>query len=235
MEQERKSRTFYGRRQGRPLRKQATDLMENLLPSLTLLLELGEEKNSYAPFNPAEQFGNGNPVWLEIGFGGGEHLAYQAEHNPDVNIIGVEPFINGVASLLKHLDANGARNVRIHQADVRQVLPAMTKGSLERVFLLFPDPWHKTRHNKRRLLQVETLDHFARLLKPGGELRMATDDMGYLRWMLERAVPHPAFEWQASGPSDWDRRTPDWPQTRYEEKGVEKGRKPGYLRFLRKA
>ena len=214
---------FYGRRQGRPLRKEALHLMDNLLPKLRLTDEQ----------DLTQAFGNDHPLWLEIGFGGGEHLAFQAEQNPDVNIIGVEPFVNGVASLLKRLAANGARNVRIHPADVRPFLPAMPEGAFTRIFVLFPDPWHKSRHNKRRLLQLETLNHFARLLKPGGQLRLATDDVGYLRWILERMMGHPAFDWQVNGPAQWRQRPADWPPTRYEQKGLENGRVPTYLQFLR--
>ncbi len=214
---------FYGRRQGRPLRKEALRLMDSLLPELRLTD--GQDVT--------RAFDNDHTLWLEIGFGGGEHLAFQAEQNPDVNIIGVEPFVNGVASLLKQLAANGARNVRIHQADVRPFLPVMPDGAFTRIFVLFPDPWHKSRHNKRRLLQRETLNHFARLLKSGGQLRLATDDVGYLRWILERMMRHPAFDWQVDGPAQWRQRPADWPPTRYEQKGLENGRVPAYLQFLR--
>ena len=214
---------FYGRRQGRPLRKEALHLMDSLLPKLRLT-----DKQDLT-----RAFGNDHPLWLEIGFGGGEHLAFQAEQNPDVNIVGVEPFVNGVASLLKRLAANGARNVRIYPADVRPFLPVMPEGTFTRIFVLFPDPWHKSRHNKRRLLQLETLNHFARLLKPGGQLRLATDDVGYLRWILERMMEHPAFDWQVNGPAQWRQRPADWPPTRYEQKGLENGRVPTYLQFLR--
>ena len=214
---------FYGRRQGRPLRKEALHLMDSLLPKLRLTNEQ----------DLTQAFDNDHPLWLEIGFGGGEHLAFQAEQNPDVNIIGVEPFVNGVASLLKRLAANGARNVRIYPADVRPFLPVMPEGAFTRIFVLFPDPWHKSRHNKRRLLQLETLNHFARLLKPGGQLRLATDDVGYLRWILERMMGHPAFDWQVDGPAQWRQRPADWPPTRYEQKGLENGRVPTYLQFLR--
>lgn len=215
---------FYGRRQGRPLRKEALRLMENLLPEL----RLADEQDV------SRAFDNDHPLWLEIGFGGGEHLAVQAKQNPDVTIIGVDPFVNGVASLLKQLAANGARNVRIHQADVRPFLPVIPDGAFARIFVLFPDPWHKSRHNKRRLLQGDTLNHFARLLKPGGQLRLATDDAGYLRWILERMMSHPAFDWQADGPAHWRQRPADWPPTRYEQKGRENGRVPAYLQFLRR-
>lgn len=238
MEYQRGSRVFYGRYQGRTLGRQAKDLMTSLLPSLRLSLQRPEQtvakgQSPYLPFDPRDQFQNDNPLWLEIGFGGGEHLAWQAAHRPDVNIIGVEPFVNGVASLLKHLDANAMGNVRIHQSDAREILPLMPEGSLGRIFLLFPDPWPKKRHNKRRFLQLETLDAFARLLCDGGEFRTATDDMDYLHWMLERTVPHGDFEWLVQGSQDWKNRTEDWPQTRYEEKGIQKGRQPGYLRFRR--
>ncbi|WP_020590555.1 tRNA (guanosine(46)-N7)-methyltransferase TrmB [Kiloniella laminariae] len=226
-----KRSTFYGRRQGRPLRKKATELVETVFPKIRISLEEIPEGKK---LDLSQAFaGSNDPVWLEVGFGGGEHLAWQAAHNPDANIIGAEYFINGVASLLGHLDENGADNVRIYRGDVRDLLPFLPDNCLSKVFLLFPDPWHKARHNKRRFIQKETLDRLAELMVDGGEFRMATDDMGYLQWMLERTVPHPDFTWIAEGPADWDRRTEDWPQTRYEEKALKKGLKPGYLRFRR--
>jgi len=222
---------FYGRRQGRPLRKKATELIETVLPKI--LVPLGN-LDDVEPIDLNELFGNtARETWLEIGFGGGEHLAWQAEHNPDVNLLGAEYFINGVASLLGHLDDNGAENVRIYRGDVRDMMPFIPDNSLSKIFILFPDPWHKTRHNKRRIIQRETLDRLAELLVDGGELRMATDDMGYLQWMLERMAPHPEFKWKATSKRDWNQRTADWPKTRYEEKGIKKGCKPGYLRFNR--
>ncbi|KLN60959.1 tRNA (guanine-N7)-methyltransferase [Kiloniella spongiae] len=226
-----KRSTFYGRRQGRPLRKKATELVETVLPKIQITLD---DPENITPYNLDDMFGRSDhETWLEIGFGGGEHLAWQAERNPDVNLIGAEYFINGVASLLGHLDDNGAGNVRIYRGDVRDMMPFLPKNSLSKVFILFPDPWHKARHNKRRIVQIETLDLFADLLVDGGELRMATDDMGYLQWMLERTVPHPLFDWQAESKDDWSQRTDDWPKTRYEEKALKKGLKPGYLRFKR--
>lgn len=172
-------------------------------------------------------------VWLEIGFGAGEHLLWQARHNPHVTLIGAEPYEGGVAKLLSKLAETPLPNIRIHEGDARDVVDALPEARLGRVFILFPDPWPKTRHHKRRIVQMETLDRLARTMADGAELRFATDDAGYLAWTLERLVAHPDFEWCAERMVDWTTRTPDWPQTRYEAKAFAAGRKPCYLVFGR--
>jgi tRNA (guanine-N7-)-methyltransferase len=171
---------------------------------------------------------------METGFGGGEHLAWQAERNPDVGFIGCEPFVNGVASLLAHVEDRNLGNVRIHADDAREVLDALPDGCISRYFLLFPDPWPKKRHANRRFVQTATLDVIARLLKPGGEFRLGSDDQGYVRWSLMHLMRHPAFEWTAEGPADWRVRPEDWPESRYEAKAHKAGRRCAYLRFRRK-
>jgi len=179
------------------------------------------------------QFPNGvQALWLEVGFGAGEHLVWQAEHRSDVGLIGAEPYEMGVAKLLTKLDEKPLNNVRIHEGDGRDVVAALPDASLDRFFLLFPDPWPKTRHHKRRFLQVAMLDELARVLKPGAELRFATDDQSYLPYALERLLFHAKFEWLANGPQDWLSRPADWPPTRYETKAI-KG-PPSFLRFLRR-
>ena len=166
-------------------------------------------------------------IWLEIGFGGGEHLAAQAAANPDVGLIGCEPFVNGVASLLDHVDRLQLKNVRVFPNDARLVLDALPAASLDRCFVLFADPWPKKRHEERRFIGPENLPRLARVLKQGGELRLATDVLPLATWMRERVAEHPAFACRHDGPEP----PPDWIQTRYEQKGLEAGRAPVYLSY----
>ncbi|HVM80161.1 MAG TPA: tRNA (guanosine(46)-N7)-methyltransferase TrmB [Stellaceae bacterium] len=171
--------------------------------------------------------------WLEIGFGAGEHLAWQAAQHPEVGFLGAEVFENGVVKLLADIRRRNLTNIRILVDDARLLLAALPDRSLGRAFILFPDPWPKQRHHKRRMVSQATLDALARTLRPGAELRLATDDIGYLRWMLELAPVHPAFEWLVRGPADWRERPEDWPQTRYEQKAIAAGRVPYFLRLRR--
>ncbi len=161
-------------------------------------------------------------VWLEVGFGGGEHLVEQAARHPDTLMIGCEPFLNGVASALRHIDERGLKNVRLHADDAREVLDALPDTSLDRVMILFPDPWHKARHNKRRLLNDDTAAVIARVLKPGGRVRFVTDWADYADWALERLQRTPGLTETNVGEGDWPQRamTPpaDHVVTRYEEK-----------------
>ena len=215
----------YGRRRGRRLRDSQRALLETLLP--TLAIEEGE-----AALDPRSLFTAGTEeIWLEIGFGGGEHLAAQAAAHPGVGFIGCEPFVNGVVSLLGHVKAGNLRNVRIWQHDARDLIARLPPASIARAFVLFPDPWPKARHHKRRLIAAPFLDALARVLVPGAALRVATDDADYLEWILERLPIHPAF--RPHDRADWHQRPADWPPTRYEQKAIAAGRKPTYLRFLR--
>ena len=173
-------------------------------------------------------------VWLEIGFGAGEHLAVQAEQHPSLGFIGCEVFENGIARLLGDVARGGLDNIRIFTDDARLLLDCLKTSSIGRVFILFPDPWPKQRHHKRRLVARATLDRLAIVMQPGAELRLATDDRDYLAWMLEHLTGHPAFAWAARGPADWRERAPDWPATRYEEKARAAGRVPVFLRFIRR-
>jgi len=219
---------LHGRRRGHKLRANQQRLLDEALPSLKLTLdELGAK-------GPAGIFPTPpRAVWLEIGFGGGEHLAAQAERHPDIGLIGCEVFENGIVTMLSHVTRTGSTNIRVVTEDARQVLDILPERSLERVFILFPDPWRKVRHHKRRLVSTETLDRLAELMADGAELRLGTDHVDYLRWMLQRTMVHPAFEWLARGPADWRERPEDWPQTRYEAKAITQGRKPAFLRFRR--
>jgi tRNA (guanine-N7-)-methyltransferase len=222
---ERHRRLLYGRRKGPKLRARQAELLETLLPELTLHLETSRDPREYFP-KPVSD------VWLEIGFGAGEHLLELARQHPDVGLIGAEPFVNGVAKLLSKLQPGDGANIRIHMGDARDIVEALLDASLGRVMILFPDPWPKTRHHKRRFIQTEALDALARAMKPGAELRFATDDPGHLAWALERLCAHPAFAWTARRAEDWRRRPADWPVSRYETKAIRGV--PNYFTFLRR-
>lgn len=187
-------------------------------------------------FDPAAAFaGRRRSIWLEIGFGGGEHLAAQAECRPDIGFIGCEPFLNGIAKLLGEIERRRLDNIRLFVDDARLLIRALPPASVDRVFILFPDPWPKQRHRKRRIVSRDTLDGLARIMTDAAELRLATDDRDYLAWMLERLTGHPDFEWLARRPGDWRRRPPDWPATRYEAKARAAGRAGTFLRARRRA
>jgi len=222
---------FYGRRKGKPLRPGRVRLMEEFLPQIAMPLpQDGEDFDPRASFaKPLKE------LWLEVGFGGGEHLAGQAAANPDTGIIGCEVFLNGVSKLLSLIhETPAAETVRVHHGDARILLPGMPEACLDKVFLLFPDPWPKVRMAKRRFIGPTNLATVSRLLKDGGEFRVASDDMNYIRWTLQHLMAHPDFEWQAeNGPYDWLKRPEDWVPTRYEQKAIEQGRKPIVLRFTR--
>lgn len=219
----------YGRRRGRPLRAARAVLIDELLPRLTI-----PAPAAGSTLDPRSLFaGAPQAVWLEVGFGAGEHLAAQAEAHPAVGLIGAEPYINGIAGLLARIDAAGLANVRLWPDDIRLLLPALPPASIARAFVLFPDPWPKARHHKRRLIASPFLDALARILAPGAELRFATDDPGYLEWALERLDAHPAFERLTAGPDEWRSRPADWPATRYEAKGLA-GHPPAFLRYRRR-
>ena len=224
-----RQRTLYGRRRGKKLRDGQQSLLESLLPRLTLAVPPEPQK-----IDLAKVFGGTLPaegVWLEVGFGAGEHLVWQAKAHPHVGLIGAEPYEMGMAKLLTKLEETLLNTVRLYEGDGREIIEALPDASLGRFFLLFPDPWPKTRHHKRRFLQMEMLDQLARVLKPGAELRFATDDKSYLPYALERLMAHAKFRWLAEGPSDWKTRPADWPPTRYEAKQI-RGL-PNFLRFAR--
>ncbi len=223
-------RRVYGRRRGRPLRQGRRLLTESLLPRLAITLpQAGAlDPKTLFPTPPAA-------VWLEIGFGAGEHLAAQAEQHPGIGFVGCEVFENGIARLLGEIARRGLDNIRIFADDARLLLDCLKPASIGRVFILFPDPWPKQRHHKRRLVAPATLDRLASVMQPGAELRLATDDRLYLAWMLEHATAHPDFVWTARSPADWRERAADWPATRYEEKARDAGRTPAFLRFIRHA
>lgn len=231
---------FYGRRKGKRLKPMQEALFETLFPRLVLPRAAKDpygkaELAEGAVLDPATLFPRPvRAVWLEIGYGGGEHMAAQAAANPDVGFIGAEPFLNGIGKLLRKVDERGLDNIRLYGDDVRPFLDHLPDACLEKVFLLFPDPWPKARHAGRRFVSPHNLDAVARLLVDGGEFRVASDDMTYVRWTLRHAPVHPAFQWTAQGPSDWRIRWPDAIESRYEAKAHRCGRVPKYLQFLRK-
>ncbi len=197
-----------------------------LLPKLLLAIEPARYPKRYFDVDVEE-------VWLEVGYGGGEHLLWQAKVHPKVGLIGAEPYESGTSKLLSKLEHETVANIRLYEGDVRDVIDALPDASIGRFFILFPDPWPKTRHHKRRFIQMEMLDRLARILRPGAELRFASDDAGYVAYALERLMAHPAFAWTAMGPSDWKTRPSDWPSTRYEAKALHGP--PAFLRFVRTA
>jgi tRNA (guanine-N7-)-methyltransferase len=222
-------RVVYGRRRGRPLHRRQQILVDTLLPRLQVALPESGQLDPAGVFDPPI-----DDVWLEIGFGGGEHLAAQAAAHRDVGFIGCEVFENGIAKLLVEAEREALTNVCILADDARLLIAALPPASIGRVFILFPDPWPKQRHHKRRIVDRTTLDRLAAVMKDGAELRLATDDVAYLAWMLARVPVHPAFTWLAEGPADWRARPADWPATRYETKAIAAGRRPYFLRLRRR-
>jgi tRNA (guanine-N7-)-methyltransferase len=223
-------RLLYGRRVGRPLRPQRQALVDNFLPSVEVVIP-----NSGEAVVPGLQFcSQYDAYWLEIGFGAGEHLAWQARANPNVGIIGCEPYLNGVARLLAEMDESDLANIRIFRDDSRLLLAALPDASIARIFVLFPDPWPKSRHHKRRIIGPSVLLDLARILCNGGELRIATDDTGYKGWILQYVLATGDFDWLARRPSDWRQRPEDWPSTRYEQKAKSAGRRGAFFRFARR-
>jgi tRNA (guanine-N7-)-methyltransferase len=223
-------RVIYGRRSARALRAGRREAVERTLPKLRIDLPPGDDA-----VDPEALFGRGrSEVFLEIGFGAGEHLLAQARARPDAGFIGCEPFLGGVAKLVQDLEADDIGNVRIFMDDARLLLRRLPPACLAGAFVLFSDPWPKTRHHKRRIVCAPVLDHLARVLAPGAELRLATDDPGYLVWIVEHMHRSAPFEWLARRPEDWRRRPPDWPPTRYEEKAIAAGRRCAYLRYRRR-
>jgi tRNA (guanine-N7-)-methyltransferase len=232
-------RTVYGRRLGRPLKASRQSALTDWLPRLTVRLPAD------GPLDPVSLFArpaSGVPaapaiedVWLEVGFGSGEHLLAQAAANPRVGIIGCEPFINGMAALLMVIAREPARaaNIRVLMDDARPLIAALPDASLGRIFVLFPDPWPKARHHKRRFIAPETLAQLARVMKDGAELRLASDHDDYIEWALAHLSEHPAFV-SARTAADWRRRPADWPETRYEAKARAQGRAPVFLAFRRR-
>ncbi|MBV7408632.1 tRNA (guanosine(46)-N(7))-methyltransferase TrmB [Maritimibacter sp. DP1N21-5] len=224
-------RNFYGRIHGKTLKPNQQKWLDEDLPRLAPGKVGWEENPDRVPLDMEAMFG-GKPVWLEVGFGGGEHLAHMAATYPEVGVIGCEPFVNGVAMALGKVVKRKLDNVRIHAGDVRDLFDVLPEGSLDKAFLLYPDPWPKARHHRRRFVTAEHLEPLHRSLKLGAEFRVATDIPDYVRQTLEE-VPKAGFEWLGEGPKDWRRPWDDWYSTRYEQKALREGRVPHYLTFRR--
>jgi tRNA (guanine-N7-)-methyltransferase len=203
---------LYGRAQGKPLSKRQQGLVDELLPRLAIPAA-GE-----AQLDPARLFASAREVWLEIGFGGGEHLAAQAARHADVGLVGAEPFLDGVAKLLTAIDERGLRNVRLHRGDARDLVRRLAPASIARAFILFPDPWPKTRHRKRRLIQPEFLNELARVLQPGAQVRFATDWADYAERALADFIGDGRYRWTAERADEWRVPPADHATTRYQEK-----------------
>lgn len=222
-------RNFYGRRKGHDLRDSQERYLEEDLAKLSPGPVDWDANPDRRPLDLAQRFG-GREVWLEIGFGGGEHLVHQAAANPDVGIIGCEPYINGVAMLLGKIRAAGVDNLAVYPGDARDLFDVLPEGSISKAFLLYPDPWPKARHHRRRFVTAEHLEPLARVLKPGAEFRVATDIKDYVRQTMQE-VPKAGFEWLAESAADWREPWGDWLSTRYEQKAFREGRVPHYMTF----
>lgn len=226
-------RNFYGRVKGKTLKPSQETYLQEDLDSLSPGPVDWDVNPDRRPLDLDALFGD-KPLWLEIGFGGGEHLVHQAATYPEVGLIGCEPYINGVAMLLGKIRRAGVTNLRVHPGDARNLFDVLPAASVAKAFLLYPDPWPKKRHHRRRFVTAEHLEPLARVLKPGAEFRVATDIADYVRQTLIE-VPKAGFTWTAQTPEDW--RTPwqDWLSTRYEQKALREGRTPHYMTFTRNA
>ena len=220
---------LYGRRKGRKLRAAQITLFETALARVGI-----EQPREGDAINPSRMFPFLPPsIWLEIGFGGGEHLAAQARTHPETGFIGCEPYRDGVIKLLRLVEDQSLENVRIFHDDARLLIAALEPDSIARAFLLFPDPWPKARHHRRRFVIPENLNALARILKGGAELRFATDDEEYRDWAIDLFTRHSAFSRGVSYEGEI-RQADDWPRTRYEEKAISRGRPCAHMTFVRR-
>jgi tRNA (guanine-N7-)-methyltransferase len=219
-----------GRRRGRRLTAYRRGLLTGLLPNLRVPCS-----PEGASIDPAVLFASApRAVWLEVGFGSGEHLAEQARRHPEIGFIGCEVFVNGIAALLDHIERLEITNVRIFDDDARLLLRSLPEACIDRMFLLFPDPWQKARHAKRRFIGPLSLPILAHLLADHAELRIASDDAGYIRWTLRYVLERPEFAWLAAGPRDWRQPPADWVETRYHHKAASARRQSAFLCFRRR-
>jgi tRNA (guanine-N7-)-methyltransferase len=216
---------LYGRQSGHKLRQGQQDLVDSLLPAISVPEE--------GPVTAKELFGYDKPLHFEIGFGSGEHMAYRADLLPDHGYIGCEPFLNGVVGALGHVRDIGLTNVRLHMGNALDVLARIPDGALSFVYLLHPDPWPKARHAKRRMMNEGPIDMIATKLRPGGEFRFSTDHPIYLRWALMQMKDRTDFEWLCNEPKDFLTRPGGWPETRYEAKARRQGHEVWYFRYRR--
>ncbi|MGQ3671310.1 tRNA (guanine(46)-N(7))-methyltransferase TrmB [Xanthobacter sp. TB0136] len=218
---------FYGRRVGKPLRSAQQAALERVLSRFLLSLDDIADPRDLFPQAP-------DALWLEIGFGGGEHLLAHAAREPQTGFFGVEPFLNGMARMAVDLEPCGLSNIRLFNHDAGLLLDRLPDGCLDGADLLYPDPWPKKRHWKRRFVRPENLDRLARVIRPGGIFHFASDVPHYVGWTLAEIRAHGAFEWTAQTAADWTTPYPHWPGTRYEAKALREGRIPSYLTFIRR-
>ncbi|MEO0390784.1 MAG: tRNA (guanine(46)-N(7))-methyltransferase TrmB [Pseudomonadota bacterium] len=228
---QRPHRNFYGRLKGKHLKASQERYLSEDLAALSPGAVEWDSNPDRAPLD-LDALGGGKPIWLEIGFGAGEHLVHQAARNPDVHIIGAEPYINGVAALLGKIRRAGVRNLSVHPGDARDLFDVLPAASIARAFLLYPDPWPKSRHHRRRFVTPEHLVPLAQALQPGATFRVATDIPDYVRQTMIQ-VPQHGFTWTAQRAADWQQPWDDWLSTRYEQKALREGRTPHYMTFLR--
>ncbi|TIS56027.1 tRNA (guanosine(46)-N(7))-methyltransferase TrmB [Mesorhizobium sp.] len=225
----RATEAFFGRRRGKTVRPQQAAALESGLRAYKLDLTTEAPADLRALFKA-----NVSAICLEIGFGGGEHLLHRATTAPATGFIGVEPFVNGMAKLMMAIRERPLANLRVYDDDATRLLDWLPQASLDGIDLLYPDPWPKKKHWKRRFVSPVNLDRFARVLKPGGKFRFASDIDSYVNWTLLHCQAHGALAWQASEAADWHRPYDGWPGTRYEAKAIREGRRPAYLTFVRK-
>jgi len=215
-------RRLWGRAKGKPLSPYQSGLVEINLANLSVDLQ--------TPLSGLDKYSR---VRMEVGFGGAEHILYRAKQNPDTAFIGVEPFLNGIAKALAGIDRSKLENIHLHHGDVWQFLENVPDNSLDHIDILYPDPWPKARHHKRRLIQEDIIGEFHRVLKPGCELHFTSDIPSYIDWVLTRVLKHGGFKWDAQTCADWQTPYKGWPGTRYEAKAYREGRTPHYFKFVK--
>ncbi|MBW3097648.1 tRNA (guanine(46)-N(7))-methyltransferase TrmB [Pseudohoeflea coraliihabitans] len=225
---QRATEAFFGRRKGKHLRDSQRQAMAELLPRIGLDLDTPPPRDLAGLWPVAI-----DTIRMEIGFGAGEHLLHRVSENPRTGFIGVEPFVNSMGKFLLALQDRNPDNVRVYTDDATRVLDWLPSASLDRIDLLYPDPWPKKRHWKRRFVNPANIERFARVLKPGGSFCFASDIDTYVNWTLQHLIADQRFDWQAQSAADWQTAWAGWPGTRYEAKAIREGRTPAYLSFVR--